>query len=140
MSLSDSDKDALIAQLQRQLAEVLQANQQILQSQQSKPSHPEIAPKPIEKDTLPCCFLDTIPLETRNMIYGYLLVNNVLSTTKTLLYWSDDIQQDPDGIAGNAEAEVQHYGLSPAILRANKQIHVEASAVLYGDNTFIIIP
>ena len=29
--------------------------------------------------------------------------------------------------------------LQPALLRANKQIHDEASAVLYGDNTFLFI-
>ncbi|KAF4625730.1 hypothetical protein G7Y89_g12437 [Cudoniella acicularis] len=73
-----------------------------------------------------CHFLNTIPLEVRNMIYELLLYKKILSTRAVLIHNKTDKQAC--GIK---------YELSPALLSTCRQINDEASQFLYGGNTFI---
>lgn len=74
-----------------------------------------------------CPLLDRLPREIRYEIYSYLLVNPVLGTS-----WS--VIENEAYTLGKRE----HYDLYPAILQTCRTIHMEASEVLYGTNTFFI--
>jgi hypothetical protein len=72
---------------------------------------------------MPCYFLETIPRELRDQIYGHLV-------TSTLL-------QDPRCIDRCVStSEIAKLGLHPSILRVNRQIYEEASRVMYETQTF----
>ena len=71
----------------------------------------------------PCLFLEAFPPELRLMVYEYLLVCSQPLATK------DCAEPFPSGRT-----------LDSGILAANRQIHDEAAAVLYGKNTFCVSP
>lgn len=77
-----------------------------------------------------CYFLEMIPTEIRSQIYGYLLVNDVLSTTYSIAYGVPACSRTPP-------IETK-YDLSPALLRTCRRIYDEAELVLYGKNTFLV--
>jgi len=72
-----------------------------------------------------CYFLDTIPIEVRNMIYKLLLVNPILGTPASITK-KDSFGKDTK------------YGLEPSILGTCQQILSEASSILYEKNTFYV--
>ncbi|KAK0100946.1 hypothetical protein ONS95_013063 [Cadophora gregata] len=80
----------------------------------------------LAKDTQgPSSFLKKLPLEVRRMVYGYLLVNPLLSQI--------------EAIESRFESRANHqYELCPAVLRTCRQVYQEASDVLYEKNTFIV--
>jgi hypothetical protein len=78
-------------------------------------------------------FLD-LPVELRLPIYTYLLVAPYPIHTKEYRY-----HDDCDGTDCYSPDEMCHEwktGLHPSILRANRQIHAEASPILYSRNRF----
>ncbi|CZR65104.1 uncharacterized protein PAC_15004 [Phialocephala subalpina] len=81
-----------------------------------------------------CFFLEKIPVELRNLVYEYLLVNKILASPKSI---NRVYTQDHDLLMIDHIYE-QRYGLSLAILRTCHKIYQEASQVLYGSNTFIL--
>ncbi|KAN0098374.1 hypothetical protein V8E51_014037 [Hyaloscypha variabilis] len=82
--------------------------------------------KPIP-DAGKCFFLQTIPIEVRNHIYRYLLVTDILSTSRAV--------QRPEVIN---DQFMDRYGIHPEILQTCKQVSKEASIVLYEMNVFIM--
>jgi hypothetical protein len=72
----------------------------------------------------PCYFLEKIPIEIRNQIYAELLVNPILGTCASVCVrgWG-----------------LVDYNLSTSILSTCRQIHHEASEILYGRNTFFML-
>ncbi|KAH8790696.1 hypothetical protein BGZ57DRAFT_962174 [Hyaloscypha finlandica] len=106
-----------VAQLQEQLEEALKAQKQLQrQLDASRPTGPE-KPK--------CYFLETIPIEVRNHIYEYLLVNPDLCSPAIFP-------------ASPYHEQVDRYYLSPSILGTCRQINDEATPILYERNTFIV--
>jgi hypothetical protein len=87
----------------------------------------KLAPQPSELKP-PCYFLEMIPIEIRNQIYGELLLNPILGTVESL----------GDGSADGVYAGGVKYNLSPSIISACRQVRDEASEILYGKNTFFI--
>ena len=73
----------------------------------------------------PCYFLDKIPIEIRNQIYGYLLLNPILAE------YSSVKEEDEFGATAS-------YGLNPSVIATCKQINQESAEVLYKDNTFFM--
>jgi hypothetical protein len=71
--------------------------------------------------TMKTGFLD-LPLELHRMIYGYLLLNPILADEKCL-----------------SKEHCDQYDLCPEILRTCRKINKDASDVLYGFNTFVLI-
>ena len=79
----------------------------------------------VTKPRTKCYFLQTIPLEVRNMIYELLLVNPFLGQAPSVhSHWEYGAKMK--------------YRLEPAIIRTCQQISTEASNVLYAKNTFFI--
>ena len=72
-----------------------------------------------------CPFLDKVPIDIRTQIYKELLVSNIIGT-------ADSVSR-----GANYGADTK-YGLFPHVLRVCRQIYVEASDVLYKENTFYI--
>ncbi|KAH8767724.1 hypothetical protein F5882DRAFT_509874 [Hyaloscypha sp. PMI_1271] len=106
-----------VAQLQEQLEEALKAQKQLQrQLDASRPTGPE-KPK--------CYFLETIPIEVRNHIYEYLLVNPDLCSPAIFP-------------ASAYHEQIDRYYLSPSILGTCRQINDEATPILYERNTFIV--
>lgn len=75
----------------------------------------------------PCHFLKKMPIEVRNLVYSLLLTNPDLGEMNTI---------ECNEIWG--QWALEDYGLSPAILRVNRQIYLEASKILYETNTFAV--
>jgi hypothetical protein len=74
-----------------------------------------------------CFLLETIPIEVRIEIYKNLLINPILG--------------EPDCIHGGFSSRYGStlpYGLTPGILGTCHQIYVEASPILYEQNTILI--
>jgi hypothetical protein len=74
-----------------------------------------------------CYFLETIPVEVRIEIYKYLLINPILGK--------------PDCIHGGFSSRygsTLKYELTPGVLGTCHQIYLEASPILYGQNTILI--
>lgn len=69
----------------------------------------------------PCYFLEKIPIEIRDTIYGYLLTNPILGKASCIDFEDSEY--------------LDSYDLTPSIIATCKQISQEASRVLYG-NTF----
>jgi hypothetical protein len=106
-----------VAKLQEQLEEALKAQKQLQrQLDASRPTGPE-KPK--------CYFLETIPIEVRNHIYEYLLVNPDLCSPAIFP-------------ASAYHEQIDRYYLSPSILGTCRQINDEATPILYERNTFIV--
>jgi hypothetical protein len=106
-----------VAQLQEQLEGALKAQKQLQrQLDTSRPMDPE-KPK--------CCFLETIPIEIRNQIYEYLLVNPDLCSPE--IFPSSSFHK-----------QIDRYYLSPSILGTCRQTNDEATPILYERNTFIV--
>ncbi|KAB8296716.1 hypothetical protein EYC80_002136 [Monilinia laxa] len=73
-----------------------------------------------------CTFMQQLSIDVRSQIYSYLLMNPMLSTLEA-------VGKDTDfGVK-------QKYELHPSILRTCKRVYQEASAVLYGLNTFYMV-
>jgi hypothetical protein len=68
-------------------------------------------------------FID-LPIEIRNEIYRLLLVNPLLEESSSVGLYE--------------EFNPHKYELSPALLQVSKQIHHEASSILYGQNRFFL--
>jgi hypothetical protein len=106
-----------VAQLQEQLEEALKAQKQLQrQLDASRLMCPE-KPK--------CYFLESIPIEVRNHIYEYLLVNPDLCSPAIFP-------------ASPYHEQIDRYYLSPSILGTCRQINDEAIPILYERNTFIV--
>jgi hypothetical protein len=106
-----------VAQLQEQLEEALKAQKQLQrQLDASRPTGPE-KPK--------CYFLEMIPIEVRNHIYEYLLVNPDLCSPAIFP-------------ASPYHEQIDRYYLSPSIFGTCRQINDEATPILYERNTFIV--
>jgi len=114
MEPTSSDKSTIIKNLQAEL------DQTKLQLETIKAS---VLNEPTSKPA--CILLQKAPLEIRIQIYRLLLTNNYLSSDRA-------VSKDWAGCP-----RVEQFGLSPSLLRTCRQIREEASAVLYGDNTFI---
>jgi hypothetical protein len=71
-----------------------------------------------------CYFLEMILIEIRNQIYDELLLNPILGTVKSVK------EGRPNSVK---------YNLWPSILPTCCQVHHEASDILYGRNTFIVV-
>jgi len=80
---------------------------------------------PVTCPTCPCYFLEKIPIEVKRLIYGYPLINPILSQCSSI---------ETDEVFGSRVA----YGLSPNVLQTCKQIGLEASQVLYEENVFFM--
>lgn len=80
---------------------------------------------PVQAKHTGCHFLDKIPIELRDIIYSLVLVNPILGEPSSILE------------AANF-GELTAYGLGPGLLATCKQIHSEASCILYAKNTFIM--
>ena len=87
--------------------------------------------KPAEQLSAPiiaaksCAFLDRLPREVRDQIYGYLLFNPALG----------------DGNLRFCQRECgakSKFGLHHAVLQACKQTYREGCSILYGQNTFTV--
>jgi hypothetical protein len=74
--------------------------------------------------TPPCYFLEMIPIEIRNQIYGELLLNPILDTVESV---------------NGGDPESVEYHLSASILSTCRQVHQKASDILFGRNTFSIV-
>jgi hypothetical protein len=106
-----------VAQLQEQLEEALKVQKQLQrQLDASRMMGPE-KPK--------CYLLETIPIEIRNHIYEYLLVNPDLCSPEIFP-------------ASSYHKQIDRYCLSPTILGTCRQISDEATPILYERNTFIV--
>jgi hypothetical protein len=114
MASNDVSQDEL-SRLKAELALVAQSRDDF------KAQLMNLAPPP---STPPCYFLEMIPIEIRNQIYGELLLNPILGTVESVK------GGDPDSV---------EYHLSPAILSTCRQVHQEASDILYGRNTFFVV-
>jgi hypothetical protein len=68
----------------------------------------------------------SLPLELHQMIYSYLLINPILADPKCLT-WEHRLEH------------LDQYYLYPEILRTCRQINKNASDVLYGLNTFVLV-
>ncbi|CZR65103.1 uncharacterized protein PAC_15003 [Phialocephala subalpina] len=84
-----------------------------------------------------CRFLAVLPRETRDHIYSFVLVSESLSDKFSVHIPSLDQSLWPTDSGLNDEPIIK-YGLSPALLRTCRQIHGEASEVLYGKNVFYV--
>ncbi|PQE23077.1 hypothetical protein CJF32_00004473 [Rutstroemia sp. NJR-2017a WRK4] len=71
--------------------------------------------------------LDKLPLEIRREIYKYLLVNPVLGTDEAL----EEEWSDSEAAFGGNFVPRTRYRLTPAIIRTCRQVHSEASEILY---------
>jgi hypothetical protein len=117
MASNDASQDEL-SRLKAELALVTQSRDDFkAQLTKLAPALQPPEPKP------PCYFLELIPIEIRNQIYGELLLNPILGT-------DESVKGDPNSVK---------YNLSPSILPTCRQVHQEASDILYGRNTFIIV-
>lgn len=98
------------------------------------------APQPSAIAARPCYFLEKLPIEVRNQIYGLLLTNELLSRPEAIGKIRDSAMRGDTW--GDNEYPLSYYNtlpaysLHPAILRACSQIRDEASDILYGSNTF----
>jgi hypothetical protein len=110
-----------VSQLQAQLIQVLR-DKEHLQTQLAASK----LISPMEK--LKPYFLETIPVEIRNQIYEYLLINPNLASPETF----------SPPLSSRAHEQIETYDLSPGILGACRQTNEEATSVLYGKNTFIV--
>jgi len=113
---------AEVAELRAQLAAAVAARDGAIAAQKSSLG------RTVEL-TNDCLFLKKLPIEIRNEIYKLLLVNPVLATPAVLESWY---------LYDLHHTQIHKYRLSPSLLRTCHQIHQEASAILYGQNTFIV--
>ncbi|KAI9646028.1 hypothetical protein NHQ30_005466 [Ciborinia camelliae] len=72
-----------------------------------------------------CPFLDVFPLEIRNIVYGYLLINPELGKASSVRI-------------AEFYGKRSSYGLVPQILCTCRQIYNECIPILYGLNQFLI--
>lgn len=86
--------------------------QSLMASDSKMPSQPDGTPT--------SATLEGLPIELRRKIYSHLLISN-------------KVRQPPN------EHLICYYRFETAILRVNKKIHLEASHMLYNENTFITV-
>ncbi len=75
-----------------------------------------------------CSFLRKFPLEIRQQIYTYILINPMLEQT--------ELEFDSSTNSDRQFYNMIKYGLMPSILCTNRQIYEEVSDILYGSNAF----
>ncbi|KAF4630323.1 hypothetical protein G7Y89_g7819 [Cudoniella acicularis] len=112
------DRESEVAKLRAALAEAVCSRDEIKTELNSLKASTE--------EPRPCLFLEKLPLELRNHVYSYLLVNPALATGTVIE------RHGPQNALYNGE-----FGLAPVVLQLNRQIHHEALNILYGDNIFI---
>lgn len=107
-----------VDELRKALSESLKENARLKESAEQKEATTD---SNTTTAVVQCRFLDMIPLEIRNLIYGYLLVDPMLAEVESVLRSDKDEQSHPS----------QKYELSPELLSTCRQIYDETSDFLY---------
>lgn len=85
---------------------------------------------------MPASFL-TLPVELRLRIYDYVLISRCESTLNPSLMDGDKKMIMVDGRM-NGKPTWSNTSISPALLQTCKTIYLEASPVMYAENTFLV--